>query len=93
VAPEGVLRDQGRPSRALACATPVSSPEHKTTLHDGLNVTGMWTAVCTCGRVIGDGPREEVAQQARDHEQSVEPPWVIPPGERREPWRPGDPTG
>lgn len=66
----------------------IRSMEHHCEIVEGLNVRSMWTAVCTCGREIGDFPEKETRRYAREHEGGIEQPWVIPKGEQRE-WHPG----
>jgi len=63
------------------------SMQHDVELIEGYSVAGLWSGLCSCGRQIGDGPREEVERQAREHEEGIEQPWVIPRGEHRE-WDP-----
>lgn len=57
--------------------------EHHVELIEGLAVAGMWTGLCSCGRLTGDNPFRQATQlEAEEHERDPDPP--VP-----EPWHPG----
>lgn len=63
-------------------------PVHSVRVEPDLNVTGMSTAVCSCGWMGGDeGTADTAATDARMHERGEYHPWQVPPGDDRA-WSP-----
>lgn len=56
--------------------------EHHVELIKGFSVRGLWSGLCSCGVVVGDGPKPAVQLEAQQHEAEPDPP--IP-----EAWHPG----
>lgn len=57
--------------------------EHFIKLIEGINISMQSTARCSCGWSSADGPRSQVAEEARLHQEGEGLPWVIPPGTLR----------
>jgi hypothetical protein len=55
--------------------------QHHVELIEGFSVAGMWSGLCSCGRILGDGTHEQVEQEVRAHQAEPEPP-------SPEPWTP-----
>jgi hypothetical protein len=56
--------------------------EHHVEVIADLNLNGMWTGLCRCGYMTGDGSQEEADREAREHLANPEP-------SKLDPWHPG----
>lgn len=55
--------------------------EHHCTVTPDLNVKGLWTFSCSCGRMGGDSTQPDAEREAREHE-------ADPEQAKLEPWDP-----